>query len=283
VSAQAVNVAAVAWAYGQVDLPSPIAKLILLVYAIHANGRGYTWPSTELVASIGCTDRGTVRRQIRTLLVRRLLSHTKKRFGSTGQVRVYRLPKITWESDAHSTALKGGQTGAKAVRKRCKSGTQSTTNKEHMNKEQRKHHHVLSTSCNSIAEGQRTRDDDVSLVGKGIKSSPLMAEISELTKSENSSEDFRRCWERRIKENPSAVAQAIRVTRSMVHEDKIKRSIGGALDSNYRLAIGGRLNSNYERALARQSPEEQKRAKLRREMEEARRRLDESRKNGSEN
>jgi hypothetical protein len=114
-SVQAVNVAAVAWAYDQVDLPSPIAKVTLLVYAIHANSRGYSWPSTETIALVCCTDRTTVRRQIKALLDRRLLLATKKRFGITGQVKVYRLPKIAWQSGALRTALKKGQSGAKAV------------------------------------------------------------------------------------------------------------------------------------------------------------------------
>src|SRR5262249_24294657 len=67
---------------------------------------------------------------------RRLLFRTKKRFGITGQVKVYRLPKIAWGSGALRTALKQGQNGSKAARKRRESGAHSPTNNEQLNKEQ---------------------------------------------------------------------------------------------------------------------------------------------------
>jgi hypothetical protein len=74
-----VDVAAVAWAYDQVDLPSPIAKVILLIYAIHANSRGYSWPSTETIAFVCCTDRRT---EFWSLRFRQL--HSSRRLECSG-------------------------------------------------------------------------------------------------------------------------------------------------------------------------------------------------------
>ena len=92
-----LNFRAMKWGYEQQGL-SVTSKAVLLTFAMHADARGYSWPSVERIASIWGMDRETVRRQIDALLVRRMISQTKKRRGSTGQVKVYRLPKITWGS-----------------------------------------------------------------------------------------------------------------------------------------------------------------------------------------
>jgi hypothetical protein len=69
---QRINHEAVNWAIEQVGLPST-AKFVLMIFAIHANDDGYTWPSIERIASISCQDVKTVRRQIKLLLVRHLI------------------------------------------------------------------------------------------------------------------------------------------------------------------------------------------------------------------
>jgi hypothetical protein len=89
------------------------AKAVLLTFAIHANERGYTWPGVDYVASTWSMDRKTVRRQIEQLLVRRRIYRTKKRRGSTGQVKVYRLPKVTYESGGKCTRSGTNGSGAK--------------------------------------------------------------------------------------------------------------------------------------------------------------------------
>src|SRR4051794_26198870 len=94
---QSINIRAFQWAYDQNDL-SRTAKVVLMTFAIHANDQGYSYPSVEFIASRWGMDRDTVRRQIEVLLVRRLIYRTKKRRGATGQVKVYRLPRITYES-----------------------------------------------------------------------------------------------------------------------------------------------------------------------------------------
>jgi hypothetical protein len=103
---QSINIPALQWAYEQDDLGAT-AKIVLLTFAIHANHQGYSYPGVEFIASRWGMDRDTVRRQIRVLLVRRLIYRTKKRCGATGQVKVYRLPKITWGSGGKSTPNNG--------------------------------------------------------------------------------------------------------------------------------------------------------------------------------
>ena len=109
---QAINLRATQWAYDQEGL-SATAKAVLMTFAIHANDRGYTWPGVDHIASRWGMDRKTVRRQIEVLLVRRLICRTKKRVGATGQVKVYRLPKVTYESGGKSTRLQNDRSGAK--------------------------------------------------------------------------------------------------------------------------------------------------------------------------
>ena len=70
---QSINIRALQWAYDQNDL-GVTAKAVLITFAIHANAKGYTWPGVEFIASRWGMDRETVRRQINTLLVRRLIA-----------------------------------------------------------------------------------------------------------------------------------------------------------------------------------------------------------------
>jgi hypothetical protein len=132
-SKQAINLAAVRWAYEQDGL-SVTAKAVLMTFAIHADERGYTWPGVDRIASTWRLDTTTVRRQIKALLVRRKLCRTKKRRGWTGQVKVYRLPKITWERRAQCTPFEHGGSGDKGGRKAGERRAQCTPN--NINKEQ---------------------------------------------------------------------------------------------------------------------------------------------------
>jgi len=131
---QSTNFRAFQWAYGQDDL-SVTAKAVLMTFAVHANQHGYSWPGVDRIASTWGMDRDTVRRQIDALLVRRKICHTKKRAGSTGQVKVYRLPKITYESGGKSPPFKNEASGGKARDKRGISGGESAPNKEQGTKE----------------------------------------------------------------------------------------------------------------------------------------------------
>ena len=102
-----------------------------MTFAIHADARGYTWPGVQRIASIWGMDRDTVRRQIAALLVRRLIYRTKKRRGTTGQVKVYRLPKITYESGSKRLPFENHESGGKAEQKGGISGGKSTPNNEY--------------------------------------------------------------------------------------------------------------------------------------------------------
>jgi Holliday junction resolvasome RuvABC ATP-dependent DNA helicase subunit len=114
---QSINFRALQWAYEQENL-SVTAKAVLMTFAIHANERGYTWPGVDHIAFTWGMDRETVRRQIEALLVRRMIYHTKKRRGATGQVKVYRLPKITYESGGKSHPFENDESEGKARDKR---------------------------------------------------------------------------------------------------------------------------------------------------------------------
>ena len=110
-----------------------------MTYARHADAKGYSWPGVERIASTWGMDRHTVRRQIRKLLARRKIFPTKKTRGTTGQVKVYRLPRITWESRRKSPRFENDESGEKAPYKRRTSGRKfppkndnnRTTNKNH--------------------------------------------------------------------------------------------------------------------------------------------------------
>jgi hypothetical protein len=55
---------------------------------------------------------------------------TKKRCGTTGQVKVYRLPKITYESSGKCRSFRNNQSGGKARDKRGVSGGKSAPNND---------------------------------------------------------------------------------------------------------------------------------------------------------
>jgi hypothetical protein len=135
---QAINIRAVRWVYEQDGL-RVTSKGVLMTFAMHADNRGYSWPSVERIAFTWGMDRETVRRQIEKLLVRRMIYRTKKRYGSTGQVKVYRLPKITWESSGKSTRLQNEQSGDKAGHKRSISGGKSAPNNGMMEQRTKNH------------------------------------------------------------------------------------------------------------------------------------------------
>ena len=92
--ADAMNCRAVKWAYQQDGL-NVTQKAVLISYAVHADAKGYSWPGVELIASTWGMDRRTVRRQSTLCSVSSKLRPTKKTRGWTGQVKVYRMPKIT--------------------------------------------------------------------------------------------------------------------------------------------------------------------------------------------
>jgi hypothetical protein len=151
---QAVNLRALRWAYEQEGL-TVTSKAVLLTFAMHANGRGYSWPGVDHIASTWRMDRKTVRRGIQTLLAFRKIFRTKKRYGATGQVKVYRLPKITYESGGKSTRLQNNESGAKESLKSPISGGGFPPNKEQGNKGTKKHTHSAVFSANGLTEEQK--------------------------------------------------------------------------------------------------------------------------------
>ena len=136
---QWINLRALQWAYEQelADLGAT-AKVVLITLAMHANAAGYTWPGIWFIADKWGMDRETVRRQIRALLVRRMIYRTKKRRGATGQVRVYRLRKIACESGGKSGPFESDGRGAKARDKRGIRGGEYVPNND--DKEKKKNH-----------------------------------------------------------------------------------------------------------------------------------------------
>jgi hypothetical protein len=155
---QGISLRATQWAYDQEGL-SATAKAVLMTFAIHANDRGYTWPGVDHIASRWGMDRKTVRRQIEVLLVRRLICRTKKRVGATGQVKVYRLPKGTYESGGKSTRFENNQSGDKAGRKSPISGGGFPPNNDNDRTKNKNHDElmILGTSV-PISPAKRTPD-----------------------------------------------------------------------------------------------------------------------------
>ena len=158
---QRINLRAVQWAYEQDDL-SATAKAVLMTFAIHADKRGYTWPGVGHIMSKWNMAKTTVCRQIKVLLVRRLISPTKKKRGATGQVKVYRLPEITWERGAISLPFENDQRGAKEKRKGSERG--NILCPRIINNEQRKDHDqgAAKTLGNSIPTRSRNTSDSFS-------------------------------------------------------------------------------------------------------------------------
>jgi hypothetical protein len=118
---QSINIRALQWAYEQGDL-SVTAKVVLLTFAMHADMRGYSWPGVDHIASTWGMDRKTVRSGISRLLGKRTLFLTKRRVGATGQVKVYRLPKCTYESGGKRRPFKKSERVPKESHKRPISG-----------------------------------------------------------------------------------------------------------------------------------------------------------------
>jgi hypothetical protein len=128
VSRQYINIRAFLWARDQ-ELPKT-EKLVLTEFAIPCSDKGYSFPSIENIAFRWGLDRETVRRARDALLVSRKLLRTKKLVGDTGQVKVYRLPKIAYESGGEFHLLNSGVSGGKAADKRGISGGGFTPNNE---------------------------------------------------------------------------------------------------------------------------------------------------------
>ena len=61
---QSINLRALRWAYEEADLKLG-ARAVLMSFALHANEKGYTYPSLEFIADRWGMDRKTVRRQSR--------------------------------------------------------------------------------------------------------------------------------------------------------------------------------------------------------------------------
>jgi len=124
-----INLQAVNWAR-EYDTHPPAERAVLFEFALHADNRGYTWPSAVGIASRWHHDDETITRAIGALLVRRAFSRTNKRRGKTGRLIVYRLPKITWVISRQSANSKRSQIREKSPDNQREMPRQSATNKE---------------------------------------------------------------------------------------------------------------------------------------------------------
>jgi len=124
-----INLRAVNWAR-EYDTNSPAERAVLFEFALHADNRGYTWPSAVGIASRWHHDDETITGAIGALLVRRAFSRTNKRRGKTGRLIVYRLPKITWVIPRQSANSKCSQIREKSPGNYRVIPRQSATNKE---------------------------------------------------------------------------------------------------------------------------------------------------------
>jgi len=100
-----INHQAVEWAWHCNKVESTAERVTLVSYAKHCDERGYSGVSVRNIASTWHLHHGTVSLARDRLISARLLHETKKRRGQTRQTKVYRLPKIAWESGPQTDAL----------------------------------------------------------------------------------------------------------------------------------------------------------------------------------
>jgi hypothetical protein len=170
---QSINYPALQWAVAQRGLSAP-ARHILLIFAIHADEHGYTWPGVDRIAAISGQDPGTVRRRIEEILGKRRIFRTKKRSGTTGQVKVYRLPRITYERGGKSHPFKNDESAGKARDKRGISLGNSAPNNGIMNNEQpsTSNQGAAKALGNSIPNTSGNASDSVCLEGYQNQNQP---------------------------------------------------------------------------------------------------------------
>ena len=170
---QSINYPALQWAVAQRSLSAP-ARHILLIFAIHADERGYTWPGVDRIAAISGQDPGTVRRRIEEILAKRRIFRTKKRSGTTGQVKVYRLPRITYERGGKSHPFQNDESAGKARDKRGISLGNSAPNNGIMNNEQpsTSNQGAAKALGNSIPNTSGNASDSVCLEGYQNQNQP---------------------------------------------------------------------------------------------------------------
>ncbi len=101
-----INHQAVEWAWHCDKVNSTAERVTLVSYAKHCDERGYSGVSVRNIASTWHLHHGTVSLARDRLISARLLHKSKKRRGQTRQTKVYKLPKIAWESGLQTDALK---------------------------------------------------------------------------------------------------------------------------------------------------------------------------------
>jgi hypothetical protein len=144
-----INHQALVWAWHCDKINSTAERAVLVSYAKHCDKRGYSGVSVRNIASTWHQHRITIARARDRLISARFLHKTKKRRGQTRQTKVYRLPKIAWESGLKSNPLKkakGRERVEKVSHKGCiKDHEERIKNTEEHSKEQR-HSNELSHS-----------------------------------------------------------------------------------------------------------------------------------------
>jgi hypothetical protein len=166
---QSVNIRALQWALEQGGLSAP-AKEVLMILAIHSDDRGYSWPSLDRIAFISGLDSKTVRRQIDELLVRGKIRRTIERRGKTKQVKVFRLPKITWERRALCPPLKNDEREAKTGHKAGERRALCPPNKEQRIKNNPSEKNAFGTSVPSCEDKALERRRPISSFSSSLSS-----------------------------------------------------------------------------------------------------------------
>jgi hypothetical protein len=107
---------------------SEAERIVLVEYANHADERGYSWPSLKFIASRWHSHPARLRRARELVIGRGLLFRTKKRRGFTGQKKVFRMPKCTYERGRSELPFEKRQRGRKGGDKGAIRGPESPTN-----------------------------------------------------------------------------------------------------------------------------------------------------------
>jgi hypothetical protein len=156
---------ALQWAFDCDKTETSAERLVLLQFANHADDRGYTWPSVEFIGSVCHLHRDTVAGAIEALIAKKAVFRTKKRRGSTGQVKVYRMPKCTYESHLKTGTFEKGQSVVKAPGKVGESTIRLGTNR--VNRVTSNHiTRVIATKVSERATAPSTPARDYSLSGE---------------------------------------------------------------------------------------------------------------------
>jgi hypothetical protein len=181
-------------------------------------------------------DRETVRRQIEELLAKGQIRRTKERRGATGQVKVYRLPKITYESGGKSRPFQRGVSGGEARDKRGISGGESAPNKEYrITKEQ------LLESNREPERGARNEqapEGEMPSATRRDAEEQLLGLLSIIMKPSEIIQNGG-MWRERIRVSPKAIIEVIKLYERLSPEKRSQIKNPAAWATNQYASHGG--------------------------------------------